>query len=52
MNFLNDENGAVTVDWVVLAAAMVLLPIAAAMAVAGGAGDLTTEIASSLEVTE
>ncbi|MCB5200118.1 hypothetical protein LGQ03_12785 [Loktanella sp. TSTF-M6] len=52
MNFLNDEDGAVTVDWVVLTAAIVFLPIAAALAVAGGAGDLTTEISSSLTVAE
>jgi Flp pilus assembly pilin Flp len=35
--FRNDESGAVTVDWVVLTAAMVLLGLLIMVAIGGGA---------------
>ncbi|MDP3338803.1 Flp family type IVb pilin [Frigidibacter sp.] len=47
-NFRNDEDGAVTVDWVVLTAAVVGLAIAAMTAINSGVGDLTTDIGTSL----
>jgi Flp pilus assembly pilin Flp len=40
-NFRNDESGAVTVDWVVLTAAVVGLGVAAYGSVKGGATALT-----------
>ena len=40
-NFRKDENGAVTVDWVVLTAAVVGLAIAAYTSIQSGAEDLT-----------
>jgi len=47
-NFRNDEDGAVTVDWVVLTAAIVLLGAAIAAAVRTGAADLAGDIQTSL----
>ena len=47
-NFHNDEDGAVTVDWVVLTAAIVGLGIAAISAVNGGVRDLGANIATDL----
>ncbi|MBL3568129.1 hypothetical protein BV509_13975 [Rhodovulum sulfidophilum] len=46
--FAKDESGAVTVDWVVLTAAIVGLGIAVLGTVRGGVNGLGTEIASSL----
>ncbi|TDX29296.1 Flp family type IVb pilin [Rhodovulum visakhapatnamense] len=46
--FAKDESGAVTVDWVVLTAAIVGLGIAVLTAVRGGVNDLGGDIASSL----
>ena len=46
--FNNDEDGAVTVDWVVLTAAVVGLGIAALAAVKKGTGTLTSKISSHL----
>ncbi len=46
--FTNDESGAVTVDWVVLTAAIVGLGIAVLTAVAGSIGNVTDAIASDL----
>ena len=40
-NFRNDECGAVTVDWVVLTAAVVGLAVAAYSSIEGGATGLT-----------
>ncbi|MGC3936337.1 Flp family type IVb pilin [Roseobacter sp. EG26] len=40
-NFRKDEDGAVTVDWVVLTAAVVGLAIAAYQSIEDGATDLT-----------
>jgi Flp pilus assembly pilin Flp len=47
-NFDRDEEGAVTVDWVVLTAAIVGLGVAALAAVRGGTGTLTTKISAQL----
>jgi Flp pilus assembly pilin Flp len=49
-NFRADEDGAVTVDWVVLTAAVVGLGIAVLGAVNGGAGTLANGIADELTV--
>ena len=46
--FLNDESGAVTVDWVVLTAAIVGLGIAVLASVSGGTKDLAGSISTSL----
>jgi Flp pilus assembly pilin Flp len=42
-NFKNDECGAVTVDWVVLTAAVVGLAIAAYGSIRDGAQDMTAQ---------
>jgi Flp pilus assembly pilin Flp len=46
--FKNDEDGAVTVDWVVLTAAIVGLGIAVIASVRGGVGTLGTAISTSV----
>ncbi len=46
--FNAEEEGAVTVDWVVLTAAVVGLGIAALAAIKGGTGALTTKINAHL----
>ena len=46
--FNAEEEGAVTVDWVVLTAAVVGLAIAAMGAIRGGTGALTSKINSHL----
>jgi Flp pilus assembly pilin Flp len=46
--FRNDEDGAVTVDWVVLTAALVGLGIAVLAAVETGLSDLSNDIESEL----
>ncbi len=43
-NFKNDESGAVTVDWVVLTAAIVGLGIAVLAAVSNGVENLSGDI--------
>lgn len=50
-NFRADEDGAVTVDWVVLTAAIVGLGIAVLGTVRGGATDLAGDIGTELEDT-
>ena len=50
--FLNDESGAVTVDWVVLTAAIVGLGIAVLSSVGGGTTELAGKISSSLSAGE
>ncbi len=45
-NFRNDEDGAVTVDWVVLTAAVVGLAVAAYTSIETGATGLTTATAT------
>ena len=47
-NFKNDEDGAVTVDWVVLTAAIVGLGIAVLTSVSGGTTGLANKISSNL----
>lgn len=47
-NFKNDEDGAVTVDWVVLTAAIVGLGIAVLASVSGGTQSLAGKISSNL----
>ncbi len=47
-NFRRDEDGAVTVDWVVLTAAIVGLGIAILATVSGGVSDLAGAIDSEL----
>ncbi|MHA7888296.1 MULTISPECIES: hypothetical protein [Roseicyclus] len=47
-NFAQSESGAVTVDWVVLTAALVGLGLAVMAVVSGGIQDLSGEIQASL----
>lgn len=47
-NFASNESGAVTVDWVVLTAAIVGLGIAVVASVRGGVTTLGTNIQTSL----
>lgn len=47
-NFVASESGAVTVDWVVLTAALVGLGLAVIAVVSQGVGDLSNEIADDL----
>ena len=47
-NFRNDEDGAVTVDWVVLTAAVVALAGAAYTSIETGASDLTSSTSTFL----
>lgn len=47
-NFRKDEDGAVTVDWVVLTAAIVGLGIAVIASVRGGVNDLAGDIGTEL----
>ncbi|MCP5036049.1 MAG: hypothetical protein GY945_00440 [Rhodobacteraceae bacterium] len=47
-NFTNDESGAVTVDWVVLTAAIVGLGIAVLASVSGGTTTLADSISGEL----
>ncbi|SMH53056.1 Flp family type IVb pilin [Maritimibacter sp. HL-12] len=49
--FKNDESGAVTVDWVVLTAAIVGLGIAVLMSVSGSTTDLADAIGDKLDET-
>ncbi|MGB5559374.1 MAG: hypothetical protein WBN04_15350 [Paracoccaceae bacterium] len=51
-NFKRDEDGAVTVDWVVLTAAIVGLGIAVLASVSGGTKDLAGKISSNLAAME
>ena len=47
-NFRNDEDGAVTVDWVVLTAAIVLLGFVVGNSIRGGAETLATDVGNDL----
>ncbi|MBC7179440.1 MAG: hypothetical protein H5U14_05005 [Roseovarius sp.] len=47
-NFSKDEDGAVTVDWVVLTAAVVGLGIAGVSTVSTGIGNLATTIGTEV----
>ena len=51
-NFRNDEDGAVTVDWVVLTAAVVGLAIAAYSTIEEGATDLTSDTSTYLKAQD
>ncbi len=46
--FRNEEDGAVTVDWVVLTAAIVGLGVAVMATVKSGSNDLASKISSGL----
>jgi hypothetical protein len=48
-SFLNSESGAVTVDWVVLTAAIVGLGLAVMAVVSAGVQDLSGDIQTQLE---
>ena len=48
-NFRKDENGAVTVDWVVLTAAVVGLAVAAYTSIETGATGLTADTGTFLD---
>ena len=48
-NFRADESGAVTVDWVVLTAAIVGLGLVVMKTVGGGVSDLAGDIDTSLK---
>lgn len=50
--FLQDESGAVTVDWVVLTAAIVGLAASAALVVGPGMSALSTQISSVVGAIE
>jgi len=47
-NFSKDESGAVTVDWVVLTAAVVGLAVGAFSLIGGATDDLVTQIETDL----
>ena len=47
-NFASNESGAVTVDWVVLTAALVGLGLAVMAVVSGGVENLSNDIGQSL----
>lgn len=49
--FRKEEEGAVTVDWVVLTAAVVGLGVAAVASVKGGVDTLASDISSGVEAT-
>lgn len=54
-NFLKSEDGAVTVDWVVLTASIVGLGLAVIVAIAGGTNNVSTGLGANLgaaQVTE
>ena len=48
-NFRKDEDGAVTVDWVVLTAAVVGLAVAAYSSIESGASNLTSNTETFLD---
>ncbi len=50
--FLNDESGAVTVDWVVLTAAIVGLGIAVLTSVGGGTTTLADKVSSHMSTRD
>jgi len=51
-NFKNDESGAVTVDWVVLTAAVVGLAVAAYSSIERGASTLTSDTETYMGTAE
>lgn len=48
VNFLKNEDGAVTVDWVVLTAAIVGLGLAVVVSISGGATSVSSGLGSNL----
>ena len=50
-NFRKDEDGAVTVDWVVLTAAVVGLGVAGVATVQGGVNTLASSISAGVATT-
>ena len=48
LNFLKSEDGAVTVDWVVLTASIIGLGILVVATIAGGATDVSTGVGANL----
>ena len=48
-SFKNDESGAVTVDWVVLTAAIVGLGLVVMTSVGGGVTDLAGDVSTGLK---
>ena len=50
-NFRNDEDGAVTVDFVVLTAALVILGLAVGLSLSTGAKDLAKDIEDNMTNT-
>ncbi len=50
--FAKDEDGAVTVDWVVLTAAVVGLGVAGVTTVSGGVGELAESISDGVADAE
>jgi len=48
-NFFNDENGAVTVDFVVLTAAILLVGFVAGTSIANGAIGLGNEVKATMD---
>ncbi len=50
--FLNDESGAVTVDWVVLTAAIVGLGIAVLTSVGAGTTDLADKVSTHMSTRD
>ncbi len=51
-SFVSNDSGAVTVDWVVLTAALVGLGLAVMSVVSGGIEELSDEISNALENTD
>ena len=47
-NFRNDEDGEVTVDWVVLTAAIVLLGVAVGTSIGDGAKTLAADVGGDI----
>ncbi len=47
-NFIKDERGAITVDWVILTAGMVGMAIAVSVLVSGGVEDLSSDAAAEM----
>ncbi len=50
-NFANDESGAVTVDWVVLTAGIVVLGVIVMTTVSASVTGLATDIADQVSLT-
>ena len=51
-SFLTDENGAVTVDWVILCAGLVGLGLAVMMVVNDWAADISGDMNTSIKAVE